>query len=881
MARDYIYKHSQRTRFRVFDRVPTQATLSVSLPMAIDSPTTPRKYHTASDSSIQTTTGSSRALTSTYAYEVKHVYENELKQRTETVPFHTFLLFLLSLVMETEDTAVERLSQVLKSLLSDAVAMCNADRTDAIKDKSIESALSLPDVGKREEKKTNRLQKLLLEFRKEADERNRCKPFCSLVNTILEMKQQKPDPSEACLRPPCDGNDRLVFQRNDPVPIRTQCAGGDNHLFFSPTIRVPDVIGLTLRDALLTTEEDIRLKASKTVDLLKVWKDHAFNAALENPEEATTFGKLQVGLELKRTDNPMELIPLEFSDELQEVPARKVIDSMDVSPEPSPEGRGDVTNSKKRKSDSSVNAACKRTKKSAEAEGDPPGARSHTFSNAVRDFERDSDVKLPARKHPPNVQVAIYAAERLSSSIAINHSLQFVIIDSTIWLWWFDRGGAIQSGGMNFIRNLPYLVVLLDILRRFDQHAWGVNRVFKKKETDGLFDVELLGPQPELAKVTVTLDARKIPLYLHLFSRGTAVVPATSKDPCPISPNTKLSKYDMVAKIYHVDEQQENEIKILTAVYEVASRTTEGAKHVRGHVPVLFAAGDWEDEYGERVERILNISRAQGKRLSRRLRVLLFQRLEPIHKLSGKKFMKAFRDCFCCHGVLWMNNIHHRDISENNLMFTRVKGGVVGVLNDFDLSIIHRDDRPLASERTGTIPFMSYDLLYAFKTDRRIPHIYEYDVESFVYVAMWISARYQDGEVINHDAYREWTKTTIAPHLLAGTKRNSLSKPVLPTKSHGQHFDIIMLLAAQVVQCLNNAQSREIYSNVALWRAGTVNDLPPYLVQESPKAYYDRLSLIVNGIHSDYVEYFEMVDKIVEKYKDMGGLSLWCSQPDA
>ncbi|KZT25735.1 hypothetical protein NEOLEDRAFT_1133263 [Neolentinus lepideus HHB14362 ss-1] len=43
--------------------------------------------------------------------------------------------------------------------------------------------------------------------------------------------------------------------------------------------------------------------------------------------------------------------------------------------------------------------------------------------------------------------------------------------DSTIWLWWFDRGGAIQSVGMSFIKNLPYLVVLLDILRRFDEHT--------------------------------------------------------------------------------------------------------------------------------------------------------------------------------------------------------------------------------------------------------------------------------------------------------------------------------------------------------------------------------------------------------------------------
>ncbi|KZT25739.1 hypothetical protein NEOLEDRAFT_1026214, partial [Neolentinus lepideus HHB14362 ss-1] len=91
------------------------------------------------------------------------------------------------------------------------------------------------------------------------------------------------------------------------------------------------------------------------------------------------------------------------------------------------------------------------------------------------------------------------------------------------------------------------------------------------------------------------------------------------------------------------------------------------------------------------------------------------------------------------HGVLWMNNIHHQDISENNLMFTRVMSSVSGRLSIWRTARLHRDDRPLASKRTGTIPFISYDLLKAFDTSDNIPHIYEYDVESFTYVVLWIS----------------------------------------------------------------------------------------------------------------------------------------------
>ncbi|KZT25961.1 hypothetical protein NEOLEDRAFT_1113837 [Neolentinus lepideus HHB14362 ss-1] len=828
----------------------------------MDPPTTPPASTSANPiHSTPANKTNSRGITSAHVYDVKDVYEDELKTRTETVKFHTFLLFLLSLVMKKEDTAVGRLSEVLQSLLSDAVLMCNADRMDGIEEKTMESAFSEPVGGGQREKKMNGLQNLLLQFREVKGERGRYEPFCKLANNILEMMREKPGRSETDLHAPRDGGDRLVFQCNDPMTIKTDHVGIDNYLLSSPTIRKPDVIGLALRDALLTAE----VSTDGIMNWLEAWNSHAFGSALKVPKSRTTFRKLQVGIEFKDTGRHMARIPLEFDGKLQEVPAREII----TPPETVPEGGVNVRVSNKRKSDDVTDEPSKKLKKSSgsKSKSVTPAPAVHTYSNRVH--AKDPEATSLARKLPPNVQVAIYAAERLSSSITINHSLQFIIIDSTIWLWWFDRCGAIQSGGMNFITNLPYLVVLLDILRRFDEHAWGLNDLFR--ETGDVLELDLHGPGPQPANITVTLNARDTPLSLHLFSRGTAVVPATSEDPSPISPNEKLSDYKMVAKIYHVDEQRDSEISILAEAYKVAAKPTNEAGYVRGHLPVLFASRDWEGEYAERVERILKISPTKGKRRFRRLRVLLFQELEPIYKLSGKEFMKVFRDCFLCHGVLWQNNIHHRDISENNLMFRRMKDGVVGVLNDFDLSIVHRDDRTLAKERTGTIPFMSHALLKAFNSSDNVPHLYEYDVESFAYVGLWISARYEDGEVANHDAYRGWTKA-VPPPELAASKREALTENVDPTSSHEQHSEALTRLGVAAEDCIRKAIDRKTHVKISK------TALPPALAPESVKDYFERLSLTVftQGMPGDYLEYFQKVDTAMKDDQGMDGVSRWC-----
>jgi len=91
------------------------------------------------------------------------------------------------------------------------------------------------------------------------------------------------------------------------------------------------------------------------------------------------------------------------------------------------------------------------------------------------------------------------------------------------------------------------------------------------------------------------------------------------------------------------------------------------------------------------------------------------------------------------HYRLWINGIHHGDISLNNLMYSvSPTGKVEGVLNDYDLA--SWDKFPTTnSDRTGTVPFMALELLRG-GLERQIPRLYRHDAESFVWVLTYLTA---------------------------------------------------------------------------------------------------------------------------------------------
>jgi hypothetical protein len=104
---------------------------------------------------------------------------------------------------------------------------------------------------------------------------------------------------------------------------------------------------------------------------------------------------------------------------------------------------------------------------------------------------------------------------------------------------------------------------------------------------------------------------------------------------------------------------------------------------------------------------------------------------------------------FSGHYALWQAGVLHRDVSPGNLMwYWGEDDTLVGVLNDYDLSSLATVQGPDGNERTGTVPFMAIDLLTEKGQRGEVKHLYRHDLESFMWVLVWVSFRYKDGRLL-------------------------------------------------------------------------------------------------------------------------------------
>ncbi|KAF5367246.1 hypothetical protein D9757_011698 [Collybiopsis confluens] len=129
----------------------------------------------------------------------------------------------------------------------------------------------------------------------------------------------------------------------------------------------------------------------------------------------------------------------------------------------------------------------------------------------------------------------------------------------------------------------------------------------------------------------------------------------------------------------------------------------------------------------------------------RSLRATVLEKLEPLHTLkSAREFAQVFFDILQIHRWLYEHpQILHRDLSMANIMYRREDDKVYGALSDFDLSSFRdsMNDGPTSKHRTGTKPFMAFDLLNAGSEQL---HRYRHDLKSLFYIILIYSSHYSD-----------------------------------------------------------------------------------------------------------------------------------------
>ncbi|KAG1801148.1 hypothetical protein EV424DRAFT_1494676 [Suillus variegatus] len=324
-----------------------------------------------------------------------------------------------------------------------------------------------------------------------------------------------------------------------------------------------------------------------------------------------------------------------------------------------------------------------------------------------------------------------------AANLAVEHLINFIVIDDVIWTWYYDRQGTVQSSGINFIQDLPRFMVLLYALQRFKVHDWGRNKDFLPVQVDGEQCHECKIKDEDLGTVDLLLHTSHPERVTHygLQGRATNVVPVTSE-----ALTKKYGNFEdgMVAKIFWGEASRTSEPEILKKVEEIAKRHPT----VEGHIPQLL----WHHKFTNPTSAIREaLGVPEPTTGGRVLYILVFRKLYPITTLHGRDLFDVWRQCILCHIILWKEGVYHRDISPGNLMWYKKDRRLIGVLNDYDLSSLANAVGPQGNERTGTVPFMALDLLTKEGQQGKVKHLYRHDLESFMWVFAWIVFRYREG----------------------------------------------------------------------------------------------------------------------------------------
>ncbi|TRM69021.1 hypothetical protein BD626DRAFT_4118, partial [Schizophyllum amplum] len=238
-----------------------------------------------------------------------------------------------------------------------------------------------------------------------------------------------------------------------------------------------------------------------------------------------------------------------------------------------------------------------------------------------------------------------------------------------------------------------------------------------------------------------------------LAGRGTRVLTATCKGGCidrrerPVDPEQPL-----VVKIYWPDASRQSEVDLVDEVLEAASEC--GDLVTPEHMPRIFATQDYEELKTDRIRGLLNIhyrtskvsskegyvqseSQVVGSRVLRLVVSEILHNAEEALQQPLRCFMTVFFESQKCHFNAWRYGIHHNDLSLPNLMwrYDMESKRVTGVLNDWDLGVGKKSRHADHGGVTGTVPFMSIDLL-----DHPLggtPHLYRHDLEAMTWILTW------------------------------------------------------------------------------------------------------------------------------------------------
>jgi hypothetical protein len=230
--------------------------------------------------------------------------------------------------------------------------------------------------------------------------------------------------------------------------------------------------------------------------------------------------------------------------------------------------------------------------------------------------------------------------------------------------------------------------------------------------------------------------------------------------------------------------------------------------------------------------------------------------------------------------MLWKGGIQHGDISVFNLMH---RNGT-GVLNDFDLAPLDTpsDFHPRGFECTGTTPFLALDLLTKDAQDGKVERRYRHDLESFLWVLMWITACYDNGVVSIPDDHRRWLD--VKTSMCLGMKRSMLQDPLVTTNSYWRLEGVTDVLRMYWKAFYYQRQEETQAGSDHAWRRSTnqssdASSSTPVVAKElsDEQVLLNLLQAFTSHPEADYMRSVGLIDDLPSTlfptYGDLSGLS--------
>ncbi|KAK1226430.1 hypothetical protein PQX77_010591 [Marasmius sp. AFHP31] len=353
-------------------------------------------------------------------------------------------------------------------------------------------------------------------------------------------------------------------------------------------------------------------------------------------------------------------------------------------------------------------------------------------------------VKVNIEDHThPVIQVFGYGAEMMNAGFDRAHAMNWLINDTVLHLWYFDREGPIQTSGFDFILELPYFLAFLYLLQRFQTKHWGF---IPEMRSDGT-SLRYPTPGKDEGKSVFAFDGPDMYTYTYgLSGRCTRTKEGTFMH----------DQRKGILKLSFPEISRESESSII----KQATKLCEQDEATLACLPEVIYSQDFDDFNTSRIRTRLRLPLVAMR--ARTARALFFVRYQPITKLTKDwtKFMVAFWVLFYAHATLWICGIEHGDISEHNLYYEeKGDGSIQPKLCDYDLSHITGNERPAGYSNTGTRRFMAKELLTPSAMAGDTPKVFRHDSESFAWVLIWILGRYNGGKEIEEPHFDTWKDT--------------------------------------------------------------------------------------------------------------------------